>query len=267
MFKWRKTALRERPDGMPLVLRTADEVARLAFPAETISSYRRMLTGLKYRGTIPHRLALVATLRGEGVTFSALALGTTLASDLNVRVCVVETNWWSPGMLKMLSQPAELGKRPRRRSRKSGSAGAGAELAPGLASPGLAAVLQGSATLDEALIATSQPNLALLPAGELPFEQRPVLARGEAIHRCFEELNGRFDHVVLDIPAVAVTSDAVALASLADSCCVVVHQGATPVTMVRQALDEVKHLPMLGVVLNNVRVHTPRWIFNLLPQE
>jgi Mrp family chromosome partitioning ATPase len=66
---------------------------------------------------------------------------------------------------------------------------------------------------------------------------------------------------------VLSSSDAVALASLGSACCVVVQQGVTPINSVRLALDEIKHLPMLGVVLNQVRINTPNWVRNFLPQE
>lgn len=269
MLKLRKhSSPAAQPNGMPLALITTDQVTRAIFPSEVIGSYRRMLTGLKYRGTIPERLALIAALRGEGVTYSALALGVTLASDLDARVCVVELNWWAPGMQAALANPPQAKPKAGRGAKAAKTdTPATTELPAALKSAGIAGVLQGTTTLDEALIATATPNLALLPAGDLPFAQRPILARSEALTSCLDELSSRFDYVVLDIPAIAATSDAVALASLAKGCCLLIQQGVTPAMSVRQSLDEVQHLPMLGVVLNRTHMHTPRWILRLLPQE
>jgi len=47
----------------------------------------------------------------------------------------------------------------------------------------------------------------------------------------------------------------------------VVRHGVTSTSSVQLALDTVKHLPMLGVILNQVSIKTPRWIRALIPQE
>jgi hypothetical protein len=38
-------------------------------------------------------------------------------------------------------------------------------------------------------------------------------------------------------------------------------------SQVRRALDDVKHLTMLGVVLNQARMTLPNWIGAFVPQE
>jgi Mrp family chromosome partitioning ATPase len=206
----------------------------------------------------------VAAMRGEGVTYTTLGLAATLASDMNVRVCAVELNWAWPGMTRQ--QPVTAARR-RPWQRKPADT-ANAELGGGSAGgPGLAAVVSGAAKLDDALLPTSLPNLRILPAGNAPEAQRPALARSEQLTRCLDELSERFDHLLLDIPAIMVTSDSVAIASRCDACCVVVRQSVTRSTAIRQALDEIKHLTVLGVVLNQARFHTPRWLLNAIPQE
>jgi Mrp family chromosome partitioning ATPase len=72
--------------------------------------------------------------------------------------------------------------------------------------------------------------------------------------------------VILDIPALLANSDAIALASLADAGFLVVRQGITPIALIKQALDEIKHLSMLGIVMNQTYFHTPRWLYNLIPR-
>jgi Mrp family chromosome partitioning ATPase len=57
------------------------------------------------------------------------------------------------------------------------------------------------------------------------------------------------------------------LAALGEACCLVLRQGVTPLQDIRRALDDVEHLRVLGVVLNQVRVATPRWLLRLVPQE
>lgn len=245
-----------------LALRAADGTPFHAFPGAVVDNFRRMITGLFHREELPARISMVAALRQEGVTYTTLALATTLANDLAARVCAVELNWQWPGMQALLSPPGNKKKGSKQQSSRQASNTANVATS----SSGLAAVLSGSATLDEALIQTELPNLALLPAGEMALAQRPYMARSEALKACIEDLNQRFDYVLLDIPSIQATSDAIALASLGTACCLVIQQGVTPVSKVRITLDEVKHLPMLGVVLNKIHVHTPKWIYDFLPQ-
>lgn len=259
----RKSKKQAETGSATLTLRTADGAPLAIFPADIASSYRRMITGLVCRETLPAKIALVAALREEGVTYTGLALATTMASDLAGSVCLVELNWWAPGLQQMLGTFTE---KPSRRKRKQ-PAPAPAARASIPQSPGIAAILTEQASIDDALIKTDLANLALLPAGTLPLDRRALTARSAGLQQCINQLNQRFDHLILDIPAVLVTSDAIALASLADAACIVARQGVTPAPSVRQALDEVKHLSMLGVVMNRTQIKTPGWILNLIPQE
>jgi len=249
----------------PLALRSIDGTLLKSFPPEVISSIRHMETSLICNDHFPTRVAVVSTLGGEGVTYITLALATTLASDLPVRICAVELNWWSPGMQTRISEP-QVAVQPRRR-RRSTAPPQSPPTQPLVNSPGIAAVLTGAATLDEALIPTALPNLMLLPAGELSPEQRPTIARSEGLKHCIDQLSRRFDHLLLDIPAILSTSDGIALASLASGCCIVIRQGVTPVNSVRRGLDDLQHLEMLGVVLNQTYTALPRWMHALIPGE
>lgn len=259
-----------------LTLRTVDGEPLYTFPGPIISSMRHLETTLMYKGALPARIAMVSALRQEGVTYTTMALATTLAYDLAVRVCVVELNWWSPGVR---TEPLPENTTPKSRWRKlfrarkpkvdSSTAHAESEetAIQTIDASGLAAVLMGTATLDEALVQTALPNLMLLPAGNLPLAQRPAMARHDTLKACIKQLSRRFDHILLDVPAILGTSDSIALASLSTACCIVVRQGVTPVSQVRRALDDVKHLSMLGVVLNQARMSLPNWVSAFVPQE
>jgi Mrp family chromosome partitioning ATPase len=250
--------------ALPLALHASSGALLHSFPAAVVDSVRHMENVLTYGGQLPKRIALVSALSGEGVTYSALALATTLANDLPARVCAVELNWYSPGMAARLSEPVIA--RPKARRWRKARAGEAAP-PPFAGGPGLAGVLTQGLSLDDALISTGLPNLQLLPAGDLPPQQRPGMARGDALKHCIDQLSQRFDHIVLDVPAIHSTGDAVALASLGDGCCVVVRQGLTPANSVRRALDDLKHLTMLGVILNQAYSHMPRWMSALVPTE
>lgn len=266
MLKRRKTTQVINQDNM-LSVRAAEGALQRTFDADVVQSFRYMSTELTLNRDLPRRVAVIAALRGEGVTHTSVALGLTLANDTGARVCVVELNWWAPGLIALLDpRTAEDG--PKKKRRKNNDAPPIIPASP--TSPaylGLAPVLAGEAKLADVLLHTDRPNLDLLPAGNMPIPRRPPTARSAALRELLDELSTRYDNLILDVPAVRTTSDAIALASLSDACIIVSRQGVTSTTSVQQALDDVKSLTMLGVVLNKVSIETPRWILSIIPQE
>jgi len=200
-----------------------------AFPLTVVDQMRRLISRLGRKESIPPRLSFVAALRQEGVTYVSCAFATTLAYDLETSVCIVDLNWWWPSEL----------------SRKVPACG------------GLGAVLTGQTTLDQAVVNSGKHNLAILPAGELSPHERALFSRSTALKEIILQLAGRYDHLVLDIPSVLASSDAIPLASLGDACCLIIHQGVTSVTDVKAALEDLDHLPQLGAVMNKFQLSTP----------
>jgi Mrp family chromosome partitioning ATPase len=233
-----------------------------AFPPEVVSGLRRMITQAVAFDRLPARLALTSALSGEGVTYTALTMATTLASDMRKKVCVVELNWRAPGMVRLLRSPA-----PQRRRLPWRKPLPEIDSSHIPDSPGLAGILQGEASLHTALLPTMLPNMALLPAGDMPDYLRPGMARSPELRELIGSLGQYFDHVLLDVPALLSTSDAMALASLAESCYLVVRHGVTSVADIRQALEDIQHLHVPGLLLNRVQLHTPAAIQRLMPQE
>lgn len=223
-----------------LQLRAVNSEAVYTFPQEIVHSLRHMITKLNRTQNLPAKLAIVSALRQEGVSLISLALAALMAHDLSRRVCLVDLNWWWPSTA-MRDLAAK--------------------------SPGIFPILHGEVKQDAAIIRTNHPNLTILPAGNLPTTQRPVIARGAALQTLIEELSRSVDHVILDVPAILTTSDAIPLASLGDACCTVIHQGISTRTAVRQALGEINHMPILGVVMNRVQMTTPAWLLRAIPQE
>jgi Mrp family chromosome partitioning ATPase len=230
---------------LALTLQVEGSSAALTFPAEVIESMRRTLSRLITQKTLPSRLSLVASLRQEGTTYLTRAMATTIAKDMGVTVCVVELNWWHPDQSLFLQSENETPGGP----------------------PGLAGVLTEAIKLEAAILHTNHPNLDILPAGRMPIADRPVLARSTHLKEIMYQLSEQYEYLILDIPAISSTNDAVPLASLGDACCLVIHQGVTPVEKVRSALDEIDHLAVLGVIMNKVHIATPSLFLNLIPQD
>lgn len=225
-------------DEFALTLSAEGGAPFLTFSAPVVEAIRYLLGRLSRQGVLPERLAVTSTLRQEGVTTISRALGTVMANDLPVSVCVVEVNWWWPA-----------------------AAPPGAPF-----TRGLGGLLREETTLDEALVRTNRPNLTLLPAHQVDLVSRPVFARSKQLVDVLDTLNERFDYVLLDVPALQATSDALHLASLGDAAALVVRQGATPLKYVQQALDELRFMPVVGTILNDVKLATPAWAQLYVPQ-
>jgi Mrp family chromosome partitioning ATPase len=200
----------------------------VALPRVT-SALRATVARLRLAGELPHRFGVVSAIRGEGVTFISRALALVLANDTRDNVCLVDLNWRHPGRW-------------------------GPEID---ARPGLAEVLRGSVSLNEALVVTSDPVLTILPAGQATIEEPPVFASSPELATVLQELDRRFEHVVLDLPALHASSEALTIAAHAGAVAVVVRQGVTVDSQVNAALEELEGLPVLGVVLNAFETKVP----------
>ncbi|MEM7127643.1 MAG: CpsD/CapB family tyrosine-protein kinase [Chloroflexota bacterium] len=210
------------------------------FPTAIIEPIRHMITQCIYRGKLPHRLSIISAMQEEGVTFISRAMAASLAHDTGRSVCIVDLNWWSPNekSTKLLNDH-----------------------------PGITDILYNKVSLNDALVKTTNPYLDMLLPGGVDPRQRPILSRDTKLADLLTQLSEQFDHLLLDIPAIKSTSDSIALASLGDSCCMVVRHGATSSNVVGQVLSEVEHIPIMGVLMNRVDNKTPKWIQNVIPQN
>jgi Mrp family chromosome partitioning ATPase len=236
-FRLRNKIKANKQEDKIIALKTHDGKIITYLTVELLENLRRMVTRIYYKDGLPKKLSLTSAIRQEGVTYIAWALGMILAEDLQKKVCVLELNWWFPTEQLAFAQEQ-----------------------------GVASLIKDELELDEAVIQTNFENLSLLPAGFLPQEQRSIIARSDKLIEIIEQLSEQFDYVLLDIPAVRGTSDAIPLAAIADKCCLVVRQGVTDLADVRLALDDIGHLPILGVIMNSVSLNTPSILMKLIPQ-
>jgi Mrp family chromosome partitioning ATPase len=219
--KQEKTEIEELVFNLP----SATGEPAFQFPEAVAESMRQLITRLSRENEFPVRLGLVSALKGEGVTYTAYALAAVLAYDTYAKVCVIDLNWRSP-------------------SKNSLAFGD---------NPGLAKVLSGEAELEEILIPTGIESLYIIPAGTVERSALPGVARSSALRKVLADLELRFDHLILDLPAILSTSDAV-------------HQGVTSMEDIRLGLDEIAHLKVCGVVLNRVTAATPNFLLKLISQ-
>jgi len=202
-------------------------------PTAITESLRYMVARMRVGdgGEFPARIGLTSSIRGEGVSLMARALALVL-SDGSRKVCLVDLNWWSPTVWPGVEEPVD----------------------------GLAQVILGWSTLDAALMPMGNPGLSVLPAGPASSSERPLLSSSQELEKILVELSQRFDHVVLDLPAVLVSSEALTLAEKVGSIAVVIHQGVTPEGRVTSTFEELEGIPVVGAILNRYSSKIPRRI-------
>jgi len=115
---------------------------------------------------------------------------------------------------------------------------------------GLIPVLDGSATLDAAIVTDAGTGLDLLPAVHAVPQAADVLSSSR-FRGLIGELRARYDLVVLDTPPILAVSDAGAIGGLADAAIYAVRWGHTPRGAVVEGLGRLGDLgvPVAGCVL------------------
>jgi capsular exopolysaccharide synthesis family protein len=98
-------------------------------------------------------------------------------------------------------------------------------------------VLTGNASLDDVLIERNWSGLVFLPAGS-PSPNAPNLLDSDKMRELLEELNKRFDFIVIDSPPVMATTDARILCQQVDATVAVIHWGKTRRAVVRNTLRQ-----------------------------
>lgn len=174
----------------------------------------------------PPRTVLVSSsTAGEGKTTVAINLASVLAQQ--GKTCLIEGDLRRPMI----------------------------ELAMGMSTKaGLVEVLNGSATLNEAIQSSSEvPGLSLLLIKSVPENPSDLLASGQ-MAQVVKSVREMFDYVVIDSPPVIPFSDARSLALLCDAVILVSRYGVTTrrsITLSAEMLSDMQ-VPLMGVVLNDM---------------
>lgn len=186
--------------------------------------YRTLRARISQRDEMHPLRTLMITSPGEGdgksVTAANLAL--TMAQEFQRRVVLVDADLRAPSTHSLF-----------------GLSGA----------PGLSELISGEASLDDVLVYLPDYRLSVIPAGRTP--QFPTELLGSTgMRRVVDTLRGRFDRILLDLPAVMPLADVGTVAPLADGVLMVVRAGVTLRPTLDQALSAFDQEKVLGVVLN-----------------
>ncbi len=201
-----------------------------SFVVEQYRTLRARLASLAAQRPM-RTLAVVSALPGEGKTSAAINLAIVSEMHLDRRVLLVDCDLRKPKIHRTLG------------------------ITP---TAGLAEVLLGQATLEQAIYKVTGPSfeggaLEVLPVHAMPPNPSELLASAK-MKTLIEELAGRYDMVILDTPAALSLPDAKTISELTDGVILVVRADATPESDVQTTLDLLDRRRVLGVVLNGSAV-------------
>ena len=116
-------------------------------------------------------------------------------------------------------------------------------------SPGLNEYLAGE--VDEKAVLQRGPldNLFLIPGGRSVANPSELIANGR-LKVLLDKVTPLFDWILIDSPPVIPIADGTMIARSVDGVILVVRAEGTPVEIARQAKQELRERPLLGVVLN-----------------
>jgi polysaccharide biosynthesis transport protein len=127
---------------------------------------------------------------------------------------------------------------------------------------GLSNILTGGAKIGDAIQATVQPNLFIIPAGLVPPDPSELLS-SSLMQDLLKQWGEEYDHVIVDSPPVISVTDAVLLSVQTDAVLLIIRSGHTTAAHVRRTrnlLQSVK-ASVLGVVVNAADLTSPDYYY------
>lgn len=223
---------------VPSFLRSDEDelVTRLDPRSPVPEAYRMLRTNVDLLVRTDERqrvLVLTSALTGEGQMASASNLAITLAQH-GTRTLLVDADLREGALAEWLGANSE---------------------------PGLADVLRGEASLDEAVqtlpAGSEGASLHFLAAGAHTPDAAGLFGAGR-MREVLDELRRRYDVVLLGAPPLNLMADAAALSVTSDAVILVARTGTTEKRALEHAIDELRLLgaPIGGVILNGT---APQW--------
>lgn len=188
------------------------------------------MRGGQQREALPNGnvILVTSTHPGDGKTYCAVNLAVSLAAESDMEVLLVDADFAKPGI------PAALGLEP------------GKGLMDALSDPALA--------IEDMVIRTDVPTLAVLPAGESSFNDAEYLASARMDAVIASLVAGRPNRVVIfDSPPLLAASAAAVLAAHVGQTVLVVRADRTTETALRDAAGLLGGCAHIRLLLNGVK--------------
>ena len=222
-----------RQFGHPYLLRGESKVseelvaayAPLSHQSEALRAVRNQLMIRWFDGNPARKaMAIVSAERKEGRSFLAANLAVVFA-QLGAHTLLIDTDMRNPRQHALFGLDSRAG---------------------------LSAVLSGRAGPDAIQRIPGLPDLSVLPAGAQPPNPHELLARA-SFPKVLQELDKKFDAILLDSPAAAQYADAQTIAVRAGAALIVARKNATRMWQVCGVSDTVSQpsTTIVGAVLND----------------
>ena len=205
-------------------------------PESFVTEQYRMLRGRidSLAAQRPLKIVVVASANaGEGKSTAAINLAAVSAMGVGRKVLLIDCDLRRPKIHQSLGLEPQAG---------------------------LAEVLMGEATFDEAVMKVDNLDLDALGVRSLPPNPSELLA-SDRMRELLEEVAGRYDRVILDSPAALGLPDAKIVCELADGFVMVLRADKTPREDTEVALDVLGRRRALGMVLNGVDPSRERYSY------
>ena len=176
-------------------------------------------------------ISITSAFPGEGKTTCAINLAIVTGMSLGRRVLLIDCDLRRPKI-----HPA-LGLKPE---------------------TGLAEVLAGASSIDEAILPAEGMALDVLPVCGRPANPSELLSSSE-MSRLVEEVSDRYDRIIIDTPAALGLPDAKAVSDLCDGMVMVVRADVTAQSDLEAVLEILDRQRILGLLINGVDVDQGRY--------
>ncbi|MBP3303159.1 MAG: polysaccharide biosynthesis tyrosine autokinase [Opitutales bacterium] len=125
---------------------------------------------------------------------------------------------------------------------------------------GLTRYMEGSMTLDEAIIRDVRPNFDVLQVGAYCKNPTQII-NSQKFRDMLEELKTRYDRIVVDTPPIGAVSDVLNLLPLCDGIVYTVRFNTVQRTMIKNNLHRIQEskVPVFGAVMNQMVRETARY--------
>lgn len=203
-----------------------------SFIAEQFRMLRSRIDSMA--GEAPIRTIAVASANaGEGKSNVSINLAVVTAMSVGRRVLLIDCDMRRPTILRSLGVDAPVG---------------------------LAEVLMGRCSADEAIVKIDGTNLDVMGVRLQPQNPSELLGSRE-MRQLLDDLAERYDRVILDTPATLGLPDSKIVAGLCDGFLLVVRAGDTAREDVESALEVLDRHRAIGVVLNGAEIGHERYAY------
>lgn len=130
---------------------------------------------------------------------------------------------------------------------------------------GLSDILQGKASLEDAVFKIDVENLNFIASGPVP-ENPAELLDSQNMKNLLSDLKRQFDYIIIDTPPIIAVTDSGILGAQVDGVIMVIQAGRTQRGIIKRAAELLHqcHAKVLGHVLTNIEYHLPQYIYRYL---